>query len=171
MSTHHFSEPHGGLNPEELNQFGISADQIIDFSVNSNPFGPSPAVLNAIREVNISQYPDRQAAQLTQLLAEKNQVAINEVLVGNGTAELIWLIMHAFIQPDDLVLILGPTFGDYHRAACTCGARVQEVVAHPETFDPPVEKLIEEIERQRPRLVFICNPNNPTGAYISQKTW
>ena len=166
MAAEECSEAHGGLDPSELKRLGISPVDLVDFSVNSNPFGPSPRVLAAVRSVDISAYPDRKCSALVEALAQANRVTPQEILVGNGTAELIWLTVQAFLQPRDQVLILGPAFGEYQRAVSTLGAEVKEVRAQAPDFLPPVEQVVASIVRDQPRLVFVCNPNNPTGTYL-----
>ena len=162
------SSEHGGLDYRELKRLGISPAELLDFSVNSNPFGPSPRVLAAIRAVDIARYPDRDCLELRGRLAQANWVTEQEILVGNGTAELIFLITQAFLNFDDTVLIFGPTFGEYSRAARAAGARVREVRAMPPAFKPPVPQILEAIRRMQPKLVFLCNPNNPTGQTLSR---
>ena len=166
MYLHPLSEDHGGISPAELYQLGIDPHALVDFSVNSNPFGPAPAVLEALRKVDVSLYPDRDCDEIRRALGQACRVSPDQVCVGNGTAELIWLITQAFLQPGERVLILGPTFGEYARAAAALGAAVQEVRASAPLFDPPVDTLLAAIRRQRPRLVFLCNPNNPTGKFL-----
>lgn len=167
MELNAHSEEHGGIDPSELKKLGIAPVDLIDFSVNSNPFGPSPRVLNAIQSVDISTYPDRHCTGLKEALAQSNQVSPEHILIGNGTAELIWLIVLSSLKPGDKVLIVGPTFGEYRRAATAVGAQVQEIRAEPPRFFPPVDQVIKSIERDRPRLVFLCNPSNPTGVCLS----
>lgn len=168
MSDPCCSESHGGLNPTELQRYGISPADVIDFSVNTNPFGPSPRVVDTLRSVNITAYPDRVCAELTSALACANHVSCKETLPGNGASELIWLVGHALLKPGDDVLILGPTFGEYRRVAEMLGAQVCEVRASGPNFYPPVDGLIEQIGRLHPRLVFVCNPNNPTGQMLTE---
>lgn len=146
---------------------GVATGNLIDFSVNSNPFGPSPEVLNAIRNVDFSTYPDRHCHELRSELAARSQVDRDQILIGNGTSELIWLAARSFLLPGDSVVILGPTFGEYQRAALACGAVLEEIRAEAPDFVPPVEKLMELIKVRSPRLVFVCNPNNPTGKNLS----
>ena len=166
MSAHYSSEEHGGFNAEELDRLGIPEDRILDFSVNSNPFGPSPGVLKTIQRVDISKYPDRQNHRLKTALAEANETTPDHLMIGNGTSELIWLVVKAFCRPGDQVISLGPTFGEYKRAADAHGIRTDEVRAEPPNFEFPAAKLIDRIKNEHPRLVFVCNPNNPTGIYL-----
>jgi histidinol-phosphate aminotransferase len=156
------------MDPSELKRLNISPDALIDFSVNSNPFGPSPRVLEDLRQVDVAKYPDRFCAQLKNRLAILNEIEDPGILVGNGTSELIWLVTQALLKPGEKVLILGPTFGEYRRAAVNLGGQVEEINAKPPYFRPPVEILIENIRKSAPRLVFLCNPNNPTGQLISE---
>ncbi|MBI3362483.1 MAG: histidinol-phosphate aminotransferase family protein [Chloroflexi bacterium] len=161
------SEAHGGLNLAELRAAGLDPDSVLDFSVNVNPFGPSPLVSQALRDLDVASYPDREAIVLREALARANAVGVENLLVGNGTAELIWLAAHAFLRDGGPALIVGPTFGEYERAARAVGAEVTEVRAGPPDFCVDVDRLIAAIESTRPRLVFLCNPNNPTGARLT----
>ena len=161
------SEDHGGIDYAELDRLGIQAKDVVDFSVNSNPFGPSPEVREAIQQVDVSQYPDRECAALRSILAKKNQVFPRQILVGNGAAELIWLITSAMLRPMQKVLIVGPTFGEYRRATLARGAQVEEIRAQAPDFAVPLDQICERIIKFEPRLVFLCNPNNPTGAFLS----
>lgn len=161
------AQAHGGFDAEELDRMGISAQQVIDFSVNSNPYGPSPAVLDAMTSVEISVYPDRQCFEFKTALAQAANLSTEKILVGNGTAELIWLSALAFLKPGDEVVVLGPTFGEYERSIKLAGATLHEVRASAPDFTPPIEQLARTVQERKPRLVFICNPNNPTGKFLS----
>jgi len=166
LSLHTHSEDHGGISPAELHRLGIDPHALVDFSVNSNPIGPAPAVIEALQTVDVSLYPDRDCDEIRRALGQACRVAPDQVCMGNGTAELIWLIAQAFLHPGDRVLILGPTFGEYARAAAALGAEVKQIRACAPLFAPPVDALLAAIRQQRPRLVFLCNPNNPTGKII-----
>ncbi|NDJ78122.1 MAG: aminotransferase class I/II-fold pyridoxal phosphate-dependent enzyme, partial [Chloroflexi bacterium] len=118
------SAQHGALDFNELDHLGLEPDAILDFSVNSNPFGPSPMVRDVLQTVPLDRYPDRESLALRRTLAERFNVQLDQIVVGNGTAELLWLIALAFIRPGDHVLIIGPTFDEYARAAALMGAQV-----------------------------------------------
>ncbi len=169
MASDAFSEPHGGPDPQELALLGFCASDIVDFSANSNPFGPSPLVHQAIVGVDVSLYPDRECAQLRDDLAGLNRVAPENVLVANGSAELVWLASQAMLAPGDLAMVVGPTFGEYARAAAGVGADVMEIRAHEPDFLLPVTELVRSISTHRPRLLFLCNPNNPTGRALAEE--
>lgn len=160
-------ESHGGFDFGELRSAGIDSDSLIDFSVNINPYGASVRALEALRSFDPTRYPDRHSLDLCESLAQANTVTPNHILIGNGAAELIWLIAHALIRNGETVMIAAPTFGEYERAARACAANVILFRASPPHFHLDVEKLVAQIKTTQPRLVFLCNPNNPSGAYLS----
>ncbi|MDR3577902.1 MAG: histidinol-phosphate transaminase [Anaerolineaceae bacterium] len=170
MASDSHSEQHGGIDPAELKRLNLSAGQLVDFSVNSNPFGPSARVLEALRQVDIASYPDRSCSALTQQLAGLNGLPEQNILIGNGTAELIWLAAQAFLKPEDKVIICGPTFGEYRRAAAALQAEIIEIGGQEPDFIFPLPRLLDEIQRLHPRLLFLCNPNNPTGRCLPAHT-
>ena len=87
---------HGALDFAELARLGLQPEQILDFSVNSNPFGPSPRVREALASVVIERYPDRESLQLRQTILERElastRLSLSSILCGNGASELIWTI-------------------------------------------------------------------------------
>ena len=90
-------------------------------------------------------------------------------MVGSGTTELIRLIALAYFGQEDSILILEPTYGEYEIAGRLVGARlVKQWTGVEENFTPRLEETISLIKEHRPRGVFICNPNNPTGQYLSR---
>src|SRR5262249_10594268 len=87
---------------------------------------------------------------------------------GNGSSELIWLAAVAYLAVGDGAEVLGPTFGEYHRAARGMGANVWTVRARAEDgFRPPLAAFFQEVDERRPRLAFLANPNNRTGQLIA----
>jgi histidinol-phosphate aminotransferase len=124
---------------------------VLDFSVNTNPLGPAPSVLQAVRETDWSRYPGDDEEPLRRCLAERADVAPEQVVLGNGSAELIWLIALAALRTGDRVGIVRPTFGEYARAVRVVGATPIEI------DDPRQAASV--------RALFVCNPNNPTGRY------
>ncbi len=158
--------PHGAISDAEL---AAAGRPVLDFSVNSNPLGPSPLALQALSAVDVSRYPDPEALALRSALSDGLGLPLASIIVGNGSAELIWLVALAYLRPGDGVLVLGPAFGEYERAARIMGAPVTVQAAHAaDGFRPPVTEAIGHIERHRPRVIFLCNPNNPTGTYLGR---
>jgi len=158
--------PHGGPDYRELARLGLRAEDLLDFSVNSNPLGASPLALRALREVDPSRYPDSRSLLLRDALAARLGVTPDEVIVGSGSVELIWLLAQVYLAAGDRVFVVGPTFGEYAAAAESVGAQVVTYRSDADDdFQPRLDQLIEVLRtcRPRPRLLFICNPNNPTG--------
>ncbi|NOX61327.1 MAG: histidinol-phosphate aminotransferase family protein [Chloroflexi bacterium] len=171
-----FSDPHetdrvthGGLDYAELRELGLNPDAVLDFSVNVNPFGPSPRVRETLAWVDIARYPDREALALREALAEYHGLELNQIIVGNGAAELIWLAGLAFVHRGDPALILEPTFGEYARVVNLRRGVLHRWRARPAAdfaWDP--KAIDQALARLRPRVCFLCNPNNPTGQVVSQ---
>jgi histidinol-phosphate aminotransferase len=145
---------HGSVAAAELAAFGLTPADVLDFSVNTNPLGPSAAVLRAVQDTDWTRYPGDDEAPLRSGLAHQSGMLPDNVALGNGSAELLWLIALAVLQPRDPVVVVGPTFGEYARAARAVGAHVTEVQTPADV--PPA------------RLVFVCNPNNPTGTLVGR---
>lgn len=162
---------HGALDYAELQRHGIAPGAVIDFSENSNPFGPAPGVSTVLSAVDPARYPDRECLALRHMLADQTGAAPAEIVVGNGAAELLWLVAFAFLERGDRVLILGPTFGEYARMARLMGAEVVEWRADATTaFAVDPDTVAKQIAATQPKLLFLCNPNNPTGTVIDPAT-
>ncbi|MGQ4809055.1 Histidinol-phosphate aminotransferase [Candidatus Entotheonellaceae bacterium PAL068K] len=162
---------HGALDFAELACLDLAPEAVMDFSVNGNPYGPSPRVREVISAVPLERFPDREALALRRVLASHMGTSPDRILAGNGSAELLWLVALAYLRAGDSVLIVGPTFGEYARAATLMGARVHEWTARPEEgFRVDPEDVAQTLGQLQPRLVFLCNPNNPTGTYLAVET-
>ncbi len=158
---------HGAFDYAELAQMRLSPDAVRDFSVNNNPFGPSPAVAAAIARTPVERYPDRECLALRTVLSEHLGVGTAQIVAGNGTAELIHLVALAFVRPGDHVVVVGPTFCEYARACRLMGADVHEwTSAAEDAFVMDCEALMLLVRATQPRLVFLCRPNNPTGTLV-----
>lgn len=158
---------HGALDFGELERAGLRPHDVIDFSVNSNPFGPSPRVRQALRAIPPERYPDRHCLALRRALAARHNLAIEHILIGNGAAELIWLVALAWLDPQRSAFIVGPTFGEYARAARLMGAPAHTWTASPaRNFDVDLADVEQALAAQQPAVVFWCNPNNPTGVFV-----
>jgi len=160
--------PHGGINYAELRRAGVTPEEIIDFSVCTNPYMPPPTIKEMrIDSISIEEYPDTEATELRQRLSGRLQVPADNILVGSGTTELIRLIAMAYLRQGDHVLILEPTYGEYEVAGVIAGAKpVKQWMRAEDGFTPKLEETTAFIKKYRPRAIFICNPNNPTGKYL-----
>ena len=161
--------PHGGINYAELKTMGFSPDEVLDFSVSFNPFMPPPGIKEALGTIAIERYPDSEAMELRERIAKNLGVPLENIIAGSGTTELIRLIALAYFRKRDPVLILEPTFGDYEVACRIVGARlVKHRAKEEDNFAPGIEVVANLIKERRPRGIFICNPNNPTGKHLSR---
>jgi histidinol-phosphate/aromatic aminotransferase/cobyric acid decarboxylase-like protein len=155
---------HGALDHAELAALGLEPEGLIDFSSNLNPFGPPAAARAALAALDPAPYPDRSCRQLRVALAERHGCTPGEILAGNGANELIHLVARALLGPGASALVVGPTFGEYAHACRLAGAHVVEVCAHERgKFLLDAEALMAAVARARPRLTWLCAPNNPTG--------
>ena len=162
--------PHGGLNEAELKAMGLTPEAVIDFSVCTNPFMPPPGVMKMLNTIALNRYPDSEATEFRQCLSEKFGVAPDNILAGSGAVELIRLIALTYFRHGDSALILEPTFGEYRVACQIVGAKViTQRGKEEESFAPRIEETINLIRQCQPRAVFICNPNNPTGQYLTRQ--
>src|SRR5262245_58501133 len=116
---------------------------LLDFSANINPFGPSPRIWEAMRAVDVARDPDPRAAPLRAFLAEAERIDAGQVLVGNGSTELIYQLANAYLRPGDRVLIVEPTFGEYAAAAALAGAQVVALRTRPDDgFQLDIDELL-----------------------------
>jgi histidinol-phosphate aminotransferase len=159
---------HGGPDFAELAALGIRPDALLDFSVNKNPLGVSPRAQRALDFVEPSAYPDARCLRLRAGLSAFHDVHPDQVLAGNGSVELIWLLAQVYLGIEDAVVIVGPTFGEYEAASQRAGAAILHVNAIESAgFGPDVERIADAIWATAPRLTYLCNPNNPTGQALA----
>lgn len=146
----------------------LNIDKIEKLASNENPLGPSPKAMGYIeKEIkNINMYPDSAAIKLREKLAEKHGVKIENIVVGSGGEELIKNIAETFINPGDEVMIATPTFGKYATDVSFLGGVVVNIPLNKE-YKQDVEKIIESVN-EKTKLIFICNPNNPTGNIMTK---
>jgi histidinol-phosphate aminotransferase len=155
---------HGGVDRAELERLSVDAAAIVDFSANQSPLGVSAAVRQAVGSAILDKYPDRDAVGLTRALAARHGLTERQVVVGNGSTELIRLLTQVVLRPGDSCLSLGPSFGEYRTAVLLARGRFVE---HRLSIgsDGPVydhEALCARL-RARPRLCWLCSPHNPIG--------
>lgn len=155
---------HGVMKPEEAVATGR---KVIDFSASCNPFGPPPGLKEVLDGVSIGSYPDRDCIEFRRAVAAGLGCDMSQVMAANGSVELIWLVGLAYLEQGERVVIVRPTFGEYEVSAQIAGT---EIVNYPLTaangFRLDAWDLAAFIRRHKPKLVFLGNPNNPTGLYV-----
>lgn len=146
----------------------LGLEQVIKLASNENPYGSSPAALEAItREMtNISIYPDGSSVELTGVLAKHLGVERNNLIFGCGSDEIIALITRAFFLPGDETIMADQTFSVYKSNADIEGAVTIEVPLKDGTHD--LSAMLAQIN-DKTKAVWVCNPNNPTGTIISEQ--
>lgn len=159
----HFKDYIAGLpayKPAKL--IAQQAQGVVKLSSNENPLGPSPRALEAMQAAlsNVYRYPDSSATALRQALADHAGLTADHVLCSNGSDELIFLLCVAFLREGDEAVMAHGTFISYFLRTLEMGAQAVRVPLHDYTHD--LEALIAAIT-PRTRLLFLCNPNNPTG--------
>ncbi len=174
MQTHleetHSAPVHGGLNVRELESLGLCPEEVLDFSASINPLGAAPGVKEALRSLPPDAYPDRSCLKLRRALGSHLDIQPDFILVGNGSTELIHLIARAFLGPGDTAVIFAPTFGEYAAACSLGGVSPVFVPSNQEAgFRWNLTDALNLISGLRPSLVFVCNPNNPTGRYLGEE--
>lgn len=141
----------------------LGLTEVIKLASNENPFGCSPRAIEALQAevANISIYPDSFATELTSLVAQHFQVATNQVIFGAGSDEVILMMARAYFVPGDETVMASTTFPQYKHNAEIEGAKIVEV---PLTADGShdLTAMLAAIN-ERTKIVWVCNPNNPTG--------
>ncbi len=146
-------------------ELGISGS--IKLASNENPIGPSPLAVAAITEstAQLHRYPDGGAHNLTAALAKKCKLLPDEIVVGNGSDDLIGMITRACLLPGDEAIIPQPSFLMYELAVRWCAAEPVFVPLTDLAID--LKKVLEAVSSHT-KIIFLCNPNNPTGSYFTQ---
>jgi len=143
----------------------------LDLSANLNPLGPPAEVRAAIAAAGYATYADLDPTPAVERLASDSAVEAGRIVVTAGATEGLRLIVSHLLRPGDRMLIVGPTYGEYRRLGHLGGATVREVRAEPPRFDPPIDAILTELGDFRPRLVVVCDPNNPTGRSVGAEGW
>ncbi len=148
-------------------ELGIPPGQIIKLASNENPLGPSPKALAAMRDAleRAQLYPDGGGYYLREAIAEKFGFGRENIILGNGSNEIIEFLGHAFLRPGDEVVTSDHAFAVYRLMAQLFGAHTVEVPERPgfaQDLDATLAALTE-----RTRQVYITSPNNPTGTVVA----
>ena len=160
-TTSHRPAAHGGIfsikNPNE---------KIIDFSSNVNPLGCHPGVKKYLKKQlnQIHIYPDSESSKLRTNLKWFTGINTSQILVGNGATEIIYNFCSTFVNKKSKVLIPCPTFSEYEKAVKFFGGNIISFKSM--NLNNDLSKFLEKIPKNG--IIFICNPNNPTGKILSK---
>ena len=154
--------PYEPGKPVEEVQRELGLDRVVKLASNEGPFPPFPAALDALERAarDLNRYPDGGAWKLRSALAERSDVAFEEVLVGAGADGLIDGISQAFLADGDEIVCGWPSFPSYVIDALKLGARPVQVPLRDDRYD--LDAIVAAVT-ERTKLVYLCHPNNPTG--------
>jgi len=149
---------------EVRREMGLAS--VIKLASNENALGPSPKALAALRKAvgSLHRYPDATCSALKAKLARRFRLDPSWFVIGNGSDEILVLALRAFVEPGDAVVVAQPTFLIYALQARVCGARVVSVPLRNFRYDLPAMRAAVTSST---KLVFIANPDNPTGTYVT----
>jgi histidinol-phosphate aminotransferase len=140
-------------------------ERVIDLSSNENPLGPSPKAVAALRAAvgTVNRYPDASSADLKAALADKLDLSPANIALGNGADEWVLLLCLSLLEPGDEVIMAKGSFISYLLRAIEVGAELVQVPMKDHTHD--LAAMADAVSDDT-RLIFLCNPNNPTGTAV-----
>ncbi len=153
-------------NVKKMKPYSSARDEFEDFETanmvfldaNENPF-----------ENGVNRYPDPQQMKLKRMLSKQKNIPINQILLGNGSDEVLDLIFRAFCEPNlDNIITLPPTYGMYGVLANINAIENQEVLLS-DDFQPRVSEILDKVNKNT-KIIFLCSPNNPTGNSFSDES-
>jgi histidinol-phosphate aminotransferase len=140
--------------------------RIVKLGSNENPLGANPKVLRAVAKVlpKASLYPDGSSRELREALANYCGVKADQVIVGNGSDEILLMMALAFVKPGERVVVSENTFSEYEFSGRVLDAKIVKIPLRDYRYDL---KAFAQALAQKPKMLFLCNPNNPTGNYFT----
>lgn len=146
----------------------LGLEKVIKLASNENPLGPAPEVIETMQEAvkGVSIYPDGYAFKLRQRLSQKLGVDEEQLIFGNGSDELLAMLAQAFLTAGEEVIMGGTTFSEYRFAGNLMGAKVTPIPLADYRHD--LTAMAEAIS-EATKMVFVCNPNNPTGTIVAKE--
>lgn len=147
----------------------LGLTDVIKLASNENPLGPSPKAQEAMREAipRVNYYPDGNCFELKRALCEKLAVQEDQLIIGNGSDEILKLLAETYLEPEDEVIMPQPSFSEYEFVTRIMGSNINYYDLEPD-FSYDLQKMLDMVT-DRTRFVFICTPNNPTGTIAYKK--
>jgi threonine-phosphate decarboxylase len=161
---------HGGNVWEASEKYKIPVDQLIDFSISTSPTGAPKTSVEAIRQhINlIHHYPDPEHEWLLKILSEFAGVNPENIVVGNGSTELIYLFAEIFLGNDYEAVIPVPAFSEYKGAIERSGGNMVFLKCDSKKNFQINVKELEQTVSDKTRIIILCNPNSPTGCLYNK---
>jgi len=162
-------KPYVPGKPVEEVKRQLGLEKVIKLASNENPLGPGPRAIEALTAMagKAHIYPDGSCYRLKQALASHLEISEDQLITGNGSDEIIKLIAEAFLNPGDNVVLSRTTFSEYQYATRLMAG--EEKYAPLKQFRYDLDEMARLVD-ERTKLVFICNPNNPTGTSVDGET-
>lgn len=139
---------------------------------NESPFNLPPQIkdqiIRYINSTELNRYPDTHSTELRQKISAYTKVPFHNIMVGNGSDEMIQLITNIFVEEGEVVLSHGPTFAMYKVATTIAGGQYVESLTD-ENFHVNIDNLINQANETKAKIIFLCTPNNPTGKIIKKQ--
>lgn len=169
VSNIRLNHTHGGNVIAVAGQFGLKPENIIDFSASINPLGISENARRAVFEhfETVSHYPEQLSETLITEISRFHSIPSSCIIAGNGSTELIYLIPRVF-KPKKALLVT-PTFSEYKNALSLVECDVDTLLVNEENSFRLERDRLFELLKKRYKLLYICNPGNPTGVLISKE--
>ena len=161
-------EPYRPQRPMRELQAQLGLDRIVKLASNEGAFGPLPSAVAAFEASvgELNRYPDGGGVRLRDALAERHGVPVEQVVLGNGADELIRLSAVATLDAGDRAAFPWPSFASYVAAAACSGAEAERVPLRDRALD--LDAVLAAARQPRTKLLFIANPNNPTGTLLER---
>jgi histidinol-phosphate aminotransferase len=159
-----------GASLEEL-RAAYGLDEIVKLNWNEGLHGPFPGVDDAVRDelARIWIYPEQAYSDLRESVAGWVGTSPERIVPSHGIQALIATVAHAFLEPGDAVVVTDPTYGLYAQACAAAGARVVSVPG--QDFRHDADALAAAAREADARIVWLCDPNNPTGSLVRRDEW
>ncbi|HHU32165.1 MAG: histidinol-phosphate transaminase [Zhaonellaceae bacterium] len=161
-------KPYVPGKPIEEVERELGIKNAIKMASNENPLGPSPKAVEAVQKAitKLNLYPDGASHYLRQAIGARYQLDVGQVIVGNGSDEIIKLLAETFLNPDDEAVMAKPSFSEYDFAVTLMGGKC--IFVDCVDFRHDLDGMLQAIT-PKTKMVFICNPNNPTGTIVTKK--
>lgn len=160
-------KPYVAGKPIEETKRQLGLKQVIKLASNENPLGPSPKAVSAIKKClsGINRYPDAQGFYLKKRLAKYFSLEPENFIIGNGSDELIDVLIKTFVEPDENIITADTTFLEYEIIAQVNDRKIRKAPLRYFKYDlGAILRLVDK----KTKLIFIANPNNPTGTYVTK---
>ena len=150
-----------------VREYGIAPEDVVKLASNENPIGTNPAIAKVIRShADIAHlYPDDSMFELKEALAGKFDVGEENIIIGAGSDQVIEFISRAVLDEESSILMSAVTFAMYEIYAKQMGATIYRTASYEHKFD----EFMEAYRMHRPKIIYLCTPNNPTGDATSKE--